>query len=128
MKMTQCFCNLIGQSVSVQIILALILTSARALRPLCVFQPRMAGILEEFDDATPLKGTFCSRLSLEEYEEEASSCTKRALEELMDHLDDNPDDLKAVLSKRWKDAEEEKGIWSFVKVLRYPSCVGPIYK
>ena len=88
-----------------------------------MFQPRMAGVLEEFDDATPLKGTFCSRLSLEEYEEEASSCTKRALEELMDHLDDNPDDLKAVLSKRRKDAEEEKGIWSFVKVLRYPSCV-----
>lgn len=76
----------------------------------------MAGVLEEFDDATPLKGTFCSRLSLEEYEEEASSCTKRALEDLIDHLDNNPDELKAVLKKRKVDAEEEGGIWSFVKV------------
>ena len=79
-------------------------------------QLSMAGVLEEFDDATPLKGTYCSRLSLEEYEEEASSCTKRALEELMSHLDSNPGDLKSVLSKRKKDAEEESGIWSFVKV------------
>ena len=76
----------------------------------------MAGVLEEFDDATPLKGTFCSRLSLEEYEEEASSCTKRALEDLIDHLDNNPDELKAVLKKRKVDAEKEGGIWSFVKV------------
>lgn len=76
----------------------------------------MAGVLDEFDDATPLKRTFCSRLSLAQYEEEASSCTKRALEELIDHLDHNPSELKDVLKKRKRDAEEGGGIWSFVKV------------
>ena len=79
----------------------------------------MAGVLEEFDDATPLKGTFCFRLSLDEYEEEASSCTKRALEELIDHLDSNPGEFKAVLKKKKRDAEENSGIWSFVKVYEH---------
>ena len=77
----------------------------------------MAGVLDEFDDATPLRGTFCSRLSVEEYEEEASSCTKQALTELMDHLDENPQEFKSVLRKRKRDGEqEESGMWEFVKV------------
>ena len=76
----------------------------------------MAGVLEEFDDATPLKGTFCSRLSVEEYEEQASSCTKQSLVELMDHLDENPHEFKSVLRKRHRD---EDGVWGFVKVAIY---------
>ena len=75
----------------------------------------MAGVLEEFDEATPLRGTYCSRLSVEEYEEQASECTERALRQLMDHLDENPQEFKAVLRKRRRD-EEEGGLWAFVKV------------
>ena len=76
----------------------------------------MAGVLEEFDEATPLKGTFCSRLSVEEYEEQASACTEQALRGLMAHLDKNPEEFKTVLRKRKLDEEEEGSMWAFVKV------------
>lgn len=76
----------------------------------------MAGILEEFDDATPLRGTFCSRVSVDEFEKQSSSCTKQALSELMDHLDNHPLEFKAVLRKRKRDEEEQSGLIGFVKV------------
>ena len=84
----------------------------------------MAGVLEEFDDATPLKGTFCSRVSMEEYEEESSSCTKQALRELIDHLDENPREFSSVLRKRKRDEAGENGVFAFIKVLvtREPSA------
>ena len=85
----------------------------------------MAGVLDEFDDATPLRGTFCSRLSVEEYEAEASSCTKQALTELVDHLDENPQEFKSVLMKRKMDEEKESGMWAFVKVAILAFCSLP---
>ena len=83
----------------------------------------MAGILEEFDDAAPLKGTFCSRMSIKEYEEQASSCTQQALQELIGHLDENPEEFKVILNKRKHDISED-GIWSFVKVQGHLSMCG----
>lgn len=76
----------------------------------------MAECLEEFDEATPLKRTYCSRLTAEEFEEQSGSCTEKALLELMSHLDDNPEALKSSLSKRKKQEAEESSLLSFVKV------------
>lgn len=76
----------------------------------------MAGVLEEFDDATPLRGTYCARLTKEEFEEQGSSCTERALAELLDHLDANPEVYRKVVRSRKKQEAEEGGLLSFVKV------------
>ena len=32
----------------------------------------MAGCMDEFDEATPLRGTYCSRLTSDEYEEQGA--------------------------------------------------------
>lgn len=34
--------------------------------------PVMAECMDEFDEATPLRGTYCSRLTSEEYEEQGA--------------------------------------------------------
>ena len=79
----------------------------------------MAGVLEEFDEATPLKSTYCSRLSAEEYEEQGSACTERALAELLGHLDENPEVYKDILSKKKKQDQENAGFLSYVKVVQH---------
>ena len=77
----------------------------------------MAGILEEFDDATPLRGTYCSRVTTEQYEEQGSQCTGQALEELIDHLSQNPDAYRRVMKRKRRQEAEEAGLLSFMKVL-----------
>ena len=36
----------------------------------------MTECMDEFDEATPLRGTYCSRLTSEEYEEQGARCTE----------------------------------------------------
>lgn len=84
--------------------------------PLQLLIEVMAGVLEEFDEATPLRGTYCSRLTAEEYEEQGSACTEQALAELLKHLDRNPQVYKDILSKKKKQEQEEAGLLSYVKV------------
>lgn len=76
----------------------------------------MAGILDEFDEATPLKRTYCSILTQEEYEEQGSNFTEQALSELVHHLDTNSSSYKKVLKKKKLQEAEEEGVLSFVKV------------
>ena len=76
----------------------------------------MAGVLDEFDDATPLKRTYCSRLTQEEYEEQGSSFTEQALSELVEHLDTNSHSYKKIYKKRKLQEAEERGVLSFIKV------------
>lgn len=76
----------------------------------------MAGILDEFDEATPLRRAYCSRLTLEEYEDEGSSYTEKALSELVAGLDRKPDTYKKVLERRKKEEVEEGGVLTYVKV------------
>ena len=76
----------------------------------------MAGILDEFDEATPLKRSYCSILTQEEYEEQGSSFTEQALSELVDHLDTNSRSYKKILKKRKLQEAEERGVLSFIKV------------
>lgn len=76
----------------------------------------MAGVLDEYDEATPLRGTFCSRLTAEEFEEQGASCTEEALSQLMEHLEKNPEAYGRVLRQRKRQQAEEAGLFSFVKV------------
>ena len=76
----------------------------------------MAGILDEFDEPTPLKSSFCSRLTEEEYEEQSSAYTQAALESLMEYMDTNPDVYSKIVKKRKKEEAENAGLVSFVKV------------
>lgn len=41
----------------------------------------MAECMDEFDEATPLRGTYCSRLTSEEYEEQSA---RWALNQIVD--------------------------------------------
>lgn len=87
----------------------------------------MAGVLDEFDEATPLRGTFCSRLTEEQFEEQSASSTEEALAQLMEHLDKNPGVYGRVLRKKKRQQAEEAGLISFMKVAsKFPginSCI-----
>ncbi len=76
----------------------------------------MAGILGEFDEATPLRRTYCSRLTLAEYENEGSSCTEKALEELLQHLESEPNAYRKVVKRRKREEVEEEGVLAYMKV------------
>ncbi len=82
----------------------------------------MAGILEEFDEATPLRSTYCSRLTFEEYEDEGSTCTEKALSELLEHLEREPDAYKKVVKRRKKEEMEEGGLLAYMKVRYHKTC------
>ena len=76
----------------------------------------MAGVLDQFDEATPLRRTYCSRVSAEEFETQAYNYTESALADLIDHLNENPDEYGKILRKKKLQEEEEGGIFSFFKV------------
>ena len=95
---------------------------------------KMAECMEEFDEATPLRESYCSRLTHHEYEEQADrwapirihaslevvhlwlSCTEQALRELMEQLDTQPELYRSVLRKRRREQKEEAGLMSYLKV------------
>lgn len=76
----------------------------------------MAEFLDEFDDATPVKSSYCKQLTSKEYEEEGCRCTEDALSELMSYLDSNPSAYGRVLQKRRKEETESSSLLSFLKV------------
>ena len=76
----------------------------------------MAEVLDEFDDATPVKSSYCKQLTSEEYEEEGCRCTEDALSELMTYLDSSPTAYGRVLQKRRKEEAENSGFLSFLKI------------
>ena len=76
----------------------------------------MAEFLDEFDEATPVKSSFCKQLTSDEFEEEGCRCTEDALSELMDYLDSNPSAYGRVLQKRRKEEAENSGFLSFLKI------------
>lgn len=76
----------------------------------------MAELLDEFDDATPVKSSYCKQLTSEEYEEEGCRCTEDALSELMTYLDSSPSVYGRVLQKRRKEEAENSGLLSFLKI------------
>ena len=76
----------------------------------------MAGIMDEYDPPTPLNKTYCARLKVEEYDNQAYSCTERSLLELMQHLENTPETYHNVLNKRKKEEIEDDGFLSYLKV------------
>lgn len=76
----------------------------------------MAEVLDEFDEATPVKSSYCKQLSAYQYEEEGCRCTEDALSELMSYLDSNPNVYGKVLQKRKKEDTENASVFSFIKV------------
>lgn len=76
----------------------------------------MAGTMDEYDPATPVSKVYCSRLTAEEYEEQASSCTEDALADLIEHLQKNPLLYSRVVGHKKKEEEENAGFFSYAKV------------
>ena len=76
----------------------------------------MAEVLDEFDEATPVKSSYCKRVTSEEYEEEGCQCTEDALSDLMTYLDSNPSVYGRVLQKRRKEEAENSSFISFLKI------------
>ena len=78
---------------------------------------KMAGVMDEYDPATPVNKVYCARLSTEQYEDQASEYTEEALVHLIQYLDKNPDSYRRVMTRRKREEEESGGLFSFVKVV-----------
>ena len=63
----------------------------------------MAEILEEFDQPSPLPVVFCQKIPLEEYDQHSAKTTRAALQELMNHLDSNPDEYYKIVRRKKAD-------------------------
>ena len=82
----------------------------------------MAEIFDEFDEATPLRSTYCSRQTTAEYEDIGETETEKALRELQNYLDQNPDEYFKVLKRKAIQDAEDSGIVSFFTVRCNASC------
>lgn len=76
----------------------------------------MAEVFDEFDEATPLRSTYCSRITTAEYEDVGETQTEKALRELQSHLDQNPDEYFKILKRKAIQDAEEGGVISFFTV------------
>lgn len=76
----------------------------------------MAGVMDEFDEATPMKRSYCRSLTEEEYEQQASVTTEKALQDLMRYLDLNSDKYSRILKRKKREEVEENGLLSYMKV------------
>lgn len=77
---------------------------------------KMAGVMEEFDEATPMKRSYCRSLTEDEYEQQASFSTEKALEDLIKYLDSNSEEYCRILKKKKREEAEENGLMSYMKV------------
>ncbi len=85
----------------------------------------MAECFDEFDEATPLKRTFCSRVSLEEYEQQTADTTEEAIAQLIAHLDNSPQSYYRVLQAK---KDEDVSVFSYIKVLTHTSIISSYEK
>ena len=75
------------------------------------------GDMDEFDDAVPLKRTFCAKqMTEEEYEDQAAETTDKAISDLLKHLEENPQVYKKIETRRRREEAEQAGIMSLIKV------------
>ncbi|KAK7473437.1 hypothetical protein BaRGS_00035313 [Batillaria attramentaria] len=93
-------------------------------------EPRIEN-LDEFDEAEVLSSAFCKQMTEEEFEEQTSAETQKALDELCQYLQGNPEDYFRIIRKRKQEEMESAGIFSYLKVKmmgllhgeRYPACL-----
>ena len=87
----------------------------------------MAEIFGPFDAASPCATTFCSRITLEEYDKQSSLSTERAITDLIKYLEYNPSQFYDTLRKRKKEQQENAGVLSFLKVKILSMVLGDDY-
>jgi hypothetical protein len=75
----------------------------------------MAGVLDEFDEATPLTKRYCSRVSKQDYDQQTSESTEDALEQLLEYLDANPQIYANILKKKSDEENESQGLLGYFK-------------
>lgn len=71
--------------------------------------------LEEYGEASPMCVSYCKRVTEEEYEEQTSKETEKAIEELMILMEKHPELYRRVLQRRKRDDMENGGFMSFLK-------------
>jgi recombinational DNA repair protein (RecF pathway) len=76
----------------------------------------MAGVLDEYDEPTPVKAVYCRQLTEDQYDEEGASYTHEALKDLVKYLDKNPQAYGEIMKKRRKEEAENAGFLSYFKV------------
>ena len=76
----------------------------------------MAESMEEFDSPPPVSKVFCSRLSMEEYEDQSVRSTEEGLESLIQYLKTNPALYRRIMSRRKIQEEQNAGLLSYIKV------------
>uniref|UniRef100_UPI00398E99B6 mitochondrial fission regulator 1-like n=1 Tax=Pristiophorus japonicus TaxID=55135 RepID=UPI00398E99B6 len=80
--------------------------------------------LEEFDQEYPMSKMFCKRMTKEEFEAEALTCTEKALQELFHTMDQNPLLCEKVVRKRKQTELEKAGLKSFIKAKFFSAVDG----
>eukprot|EP00117_Sycon_ciliatum_P028182 scpid60193/ scgid22711/ len=71
--------------------------------------------LDEYGEPSPMRVAFCSRMTEEEYDQQASETTKRALDDLYSSMDTNPVLYKRILQRRKREEMENGGMFSYLK-------------
>lgn len=78
---------------------------------------------DEFDDPSRLQQKYHLMMTEEEYEMQASEETYKALKELMEFIEKNPEKYSTILKKKKKDDYENSSRMSFFKS-RFMSAIG----
>ncbi|XP_074641351.1 uncharacterized protein LOC141899097 [Tubulanus polymorphus] len=91
----------------------------------------ISGLVEEYN-CSPLpprpKNLYCQQLSETQYEHQASTETEKALKELVETLEKNPDMYKQLLKKRKQERMEKSGIFTYIKMKFQQFIQGTKYK
>jgi len=75
----------------------------------------MTECLDEFDAPSPMPTKFCSRISLTEYEENASRNTETGLKDLLEYLQYNPTVYYEIMAKRKREELDNAGFLSYLR-------------
>lgn len=73
----------------------------------------MSQIIDEFDQPSPATVSFCHKISSEDFDLHSAQTTKDALHELMNHLEQRPDEFYQILRRR---KAENLKMFQFLKV------------
>ena len=73
----------------------------------------MSQIIDEFDQPSPATVSFCHKISSEDFDLHSAQTTKDALHELMNHLEERPEEFYQILRRRKADSLK---MFQFLKV------------
>ncbi|XP_075390785.1 uncharacterized protein LOC142429644 [Tenrec ecaudatus] len=82
--------------------------------------------LDEFDHEFPQRVTFCQRISEDDFERQAATCTERALRRLFRTMDRNPALAERVVRKGKQDECERGGLLSFLRAKFFYAIQGEL--